>query len=90
MNPDFSDYFKSIQENTSQSERREKVARLIVLLHKIDKELTTVQQTLIKLKFHAETKDSDILSEVEQKLKTVSRLQTKIRASRLNLNYHFI
>ena len=90
MNPDFSDYFKSIQENTSQSERREKVARLIVLLHKIDKELTTVQQTLTKLKFHAETNDSDMLSEIEQKLKTVSRLQTKIRASRLNLNYHFI
>ena len=90
MNPDFNDYFKSIQESTNQSEKREKVARLIVLLHNIDRELTTVQQSLTKLKFHAESNDTDMLCKIEQKLKTVSRLQTKIRASRLNLNYHFI
>ena len=90
MNPDFSDYFKSIQESSSQSERTQKVARLMVLLHKIDKELTTVQQTLTELKFQATTTNSRLLPKIEEKLETVSRLQTKIRASKLNLNYHFI
>ena len=90
MNPDFSDYIKSIQETNSQSERTEKVARLMVLLHKIDKELTTVEQTLTKLKFQAKKTNSRLLPNIEQKLETVSRLQTKIRASKLNLNYHFI
>ena len=90
MNPDFSEYFRSIKESNNQSERTEKVARLIVLLHKIDKELTTVEETLTKLKFQAKTTNSSMLPKIEQKLETVSRLQTKIRASKLNLNYHFI
>ena len=90
MNPDFSDYIKSIQESNSESERTERVARLIVLLHKMDKEFNTIQKALTKLKLQAEQTNPGMLSRIEERIEKVSRLQTKLRASRLTLNYHFI
>ena len=87
-----SDYLASIQQETVAEEKTVKVARLIILLIKIEKELTTVKSTLLKLQEHQNQykKDSPITQQVTQKIETVERLLKKIRQARLNLNFYFI
>lgn len=77
---------------STQDDKTQKVARLVVLLVKIEKELKTVNQTLHKLLEHQlkHNPNSHLLPEIEQKLQTVERLTIKIQKARLNLNYHFI
>ena len=87
-----SDYITSIQQETVAEEKTVKVARLIILLTKIEKELTTVKSTLLKLQSHQHTyqKNSALTQQVEQKINTVEQLLKKIRQARLNLNFYFI
>jgi multidrug resistance efflux pump len=85
-------YITSIQQEIVAEEKTVKVARLIILLIKIEKELATVKSTLIKLKKHQEKyNQNSVLSEqIEEKMATVEKLSAKIRKARLNLNYYFI
>lgn len=85
-------YIASIQQEIVAEEKTVKVARLIVLLIKIEKELTTVKSTLVKLQNHQKTynKDSQLSGQIEKKIATVDRLLAKIGKARLNLNYYFI
>lgn len=87
-----SDYITSIQQETVAEEKTVKVARLIILLTKIEKELTTVKSTLLKLQTHQNKyqRDSTLTRQVEQKINTVEQLLKKIRQARLNLNFYFI
>ncbi|BAU64492.1 hypothetical protein STA3757_18640 [Stanieria sp. NIES-3757] len=85
-------YLNSLQQEIIAEEKTVKVARLIILLTKIEKELNTVKLTLAKLQFHQKTynQDSPLAEQIEQKLETVEQLLAKIRKARLNLNYYFI
>ncbi len=85
-------YITSIQQEIVAEEKTVKVARLIILLIKIEKELTTVKSTLVKLQSHQQkyNKQSQLSEQIEQKIATVDRLSAKIRKARLNLNYYFI
>ncbi|WP_036484805.1 hypothetical protein [Myxosarcina sp. GI1] len=85
-------YIASIQQEIVAEEKTIKVARLIILLIKIEKELTTVKSTLVKLQNHQQTynKDSQLSGQINQKIATVDRLLAKISKARLNLNYYFI
>lgn len=89
---DLNNYIASIQQEVVAEEKTVKVARLIVLLIKIEKELATVKETLAKLQKHQRkyNKDSQLASQIEQKIATVNRLSDKIGKARLNLNYYFI
>lgn len=89
---DINNYITSIQQETVAEEKTVKVARLIILLIKIEKELNTVQATLTKLQTHQQkyNHNSQLAEQIEQKLTTVERLSAKIRKARLNLNYYFI
>ena len=84
-------YLNFIQQEIVAEEKTVKVARLIVLLIKIEKELYTVKNTLGKLKRNEETDNSsNSKNTVDGKLATVEMLLEKIRKARLNLNYYFI
>lgn len=85
-------YITSIQQEIVAEEKTVKVARLIILLIKIEKELATVKSTLVKLQTHQKkyNKQSQLSKQIEQKIATVDRLSAKIRKARLNLNYYFI
>ncbi|MDJ0633138.1 MAG: chromosome segregation protein SMC [Xenococcaceae cyanobacterium MO_188.B29] len=84
-------YLNFIQQEIVAEEKTVKVARLIVLLIKIEKELYTVKNTLGKLKGNEETDNSsNSKNTVDGKLATVEMLLEKIRKARLNLNYYFI
>ena len=85
-------YITSIQQEIVAEEKTVKVARLIILLIKIEKELATVKSTLIKLKNHQlkYNKNSLLAEQIDRKIATVNRLSAKIRKARLNLNYYFI
>ncbi len=84
-------YLNFIQQEIVAEEKTVKVARLIVLLIKIEKELYTVKNTLGKLKRSEETDNSsNSKNTVDGKLATVEMLLEKIRKARLNLNYYFI
>ena len=85
-------YLKFIQQEIVAEEKTVKVARLIILLIKIEKELYTVQTTLSKLKKHHQENDTDsnLANKVNKKLESVEQLLDKIRKARLNLNYYFI
>ena len=89
---DINNYITSIQQEAVAEEKTVKVARLIILLIKIEKELSTVKTTLTKLQNHQQkyNQASQLSEQIEQKLATVERLSTKIRKARLNLNYYFI
>ena len=89
---DINNYITSIQQEIVAEEKTVKVARLIILLIKIEKELATVKATLVKLKNHQEkyNKTSQLSGQIEEKMATVERLSAKIRKARLNLNYYFI
>ena len=89
---DINNYIASIQQEIVAEEKTAKVARLIILLIKIEKELETVQATLAKLQNHQTkySKDSKLSEQIEQKIATVNRLSAKINKARLNLNYYFI
>lgn len=79
-------------ETSAGKEKEAKVANLIVLLVKIEKELTTVNETLTKLRSHQlrNNPNSPLLSQIDEKLNTVERLTSRIVKARLNLNYHFV
>ena len=87
-----SDYLTSIQQETVAEEKTVKVARLIILLIKIEKELNTVKSTLLKLQNHQRKykKDSPLAKQIARKVETVEQLLEKIRKARLNLNFYFI
>ena len=87
-----SDYLASIQQETVAEERTVKVARLIILLIKIEKELNTVKSTLLKLQIHQQKykNDSPLANQINHKVSTVEQLLEKIRKARLNLNFYFI
>jgi phage terminase small subunit len=89
---DINNYISAIQQEIVAEEKTVKVARLIVLLIKIEKELATVKETLAKLQNHQQkyNKDSQLSQQIEQKIATVNRLSAKISKARLNLNYYFI
>ena len=89
---DINNYIASIQQEVVAEEKTVKVARLIVLLAKIEKELATVKETLAKLQKHQRkyNKDSQLAGQIDQKIATVNRLSDKISKARLNLNYYFI
>ncbi|MFM2312214.1 MAG: hypothetical protein RLZZ04_1490 [Cyanobacteriota bacterium] len=89
---DINNYIASIQQEIVAEEKTVKVARLIILLIKIEKELATVKETLAKLQIHQQkyNKDSQLAQQIEQKIATVNRLSAKISKARLNLNYYFI
>lgn len=75
-----------------ETEKTKQVARLIILLNKIEKELTTVKETLTKLKAHSlkYKTNQKFLPQIETRLSTVDTLLEKIRKARLNLNFYFI
>jgi len=87
-----SDFLTSIQKETVAEEKTVKVARLIMLLIKIEKELNTVKSTLTKLQSHQKKykKDSPLSEQISQKIVNVEQLLEKIRKARLNLNFYFI
>ena len=87
-----SDFLTSIQKETVAEEKTVKVARLIMLLIKIEKELNTVRATLTKLQSHQKKykKDSPLSEQISQKITNVEQLLEKIRKARLNLNFYFI
>jgi hypothetical protein len=87
-----SNYLTSIQQEIVAEEKTVKVARLIILLIKIEKELNTVKSTLTKLRSHQQkyNTNSQLSEQIEQKITTVETLLAKIRKARLNLNYYFI
>jgi hypothetical protein len=87
-----SNYLTSIQQEIVAEEKTVKVARLIILLIKIEKELNTVKSTLTKLRSHQQkyNNNSQLSEQIEQKITTVEALLAKIRKARLNLNYYFI
>ena len=89
---DINNYIASIQQEVVAEEKTAKVARLIILLIKIEKELETVKATLAKLQKHQRkyNKDSQLFEQIEQKIATGNRLSAKINKARLNLNYYFI
>lgn len=86
-----SNYLNFIQKEIVAEEKTVKVARLIILLIKIEKELYTVKNTLGKLQSNEEVDSkSNSKNTVDGKLATVETLLDKIRKARLNLNYYFI
>ncbi len=87
-----SDYLTSIQQEVVAGEKTVKVARLIILLIKIEKELNAVKSTLVKLQNHQQNykKDSPLTGQINRKLDSVNELLEKIRKARLNLNFYFI
>jgi len=89
---DINNYISSIQQEVVAEEKTVKVARLIILLIKIEKELATVKETLDKLQKHQQkyNKDSELSGQIEHKIATVNRLSAKISKARLNLNFYFI
>ncbi|MDJ0531124.1 MAG: chromosome segregation protein SMC [Xenococcaceae cyanobacterium MO_207.B15] len=89
---DINKYLTSIQQDIVGEDKTIKVARLIILLIKIEKELDAVRTTLAKLKSHQQKykRDSPIGEHISKKLATVDNLLAKIRKARLNLNFYFI
>ena len=89
---DINQYITSIQQEVVAEEKTVKIARLIILLIKIEKELATVKATLAKLQNHQQkySKNSQLSEQIEQKIATVNRLSDKISKARLNVNYYFI
>ena len=89
---DINNYITSIQQEVVAEEKTVKIARLIILLIKIEKELATVKATLDKLQNHQQkyNNNSQLSEQIEQKIGTVNRLSEKISKARLNLNYYFI
>ncbi|MBE9166018.1 chromosome segregation protein SMC [Pleurocapsales cyanobacterium LEGE 06147] len=84
-------YLTSIQQEIIADNKTVKVAKLIILLIKIEKELNTVKSNLLKLKKQQQYVYNLALAEqVNQKIATVEQLLNKIRKARLNLNYYFI
>jgi len=77
---------------SAEKQKNAKVARLIVLLINIEKELNTVNSTLHKLLGHQMKHNprSPIIAQITEKLNTVDRLTGKIQKARLNLNYYFV
>lgn len=93
-NFDFSELEKRINEAKAASAetKEQKIAKLIVILSKIESELVTLQNTLNKLlEHHAKHNGSSkLLPQIVEKIQTTERLKLKIQKARLNLSYTFL
>ena len=89
---DINNYLTSIQQEVVAEEKTVKLARLIILLIKIEKELNKVKNNLLRLKKHQEKyeQDSRLEDQINHKIQSVENLLAKIRKARLNLNFYFI
>lgn len=89
---DINNYLTSIQQEVVAEEKTVKLARLIILLIKIEKELNKVKSNLLRLKSHQKEfeKDSRLEDQILHKIEAVDTLLAKIRKARLNLNFYFI
>ncbi len=89
---DINNYLTSIQQEVVAEEKTVKLARLIILLIKIEKELNKVKSNLVRLKSHQKKfeKDSRLEDQILHKIEAVDTLLAKIRKARLNLNFYFI
>jgi hypothetical protein len=83
-----SDYLTSIQQETVAEEKTVKVARLIILLIKIEKELNTVKSTLLKLQNHQQAykKDSPLAEQITQKINIFILFKSFLITTKLNVN----
>jgi hypothetical protein len=67
-----------------------KAAKLIVLLNKIEEQLTTVKITLEHLQeVGCKTNNENLKSNAQDKLSKINELTLKIQKARLNLSYTF-
>ncbi len=89
---DINNYLTSIQQEVVAEEKTVKLARLIILLIKIEKELNKVKTNLLRLQKHQEKyeKDTRLEDQINHKIESVENLLAKIRKARLNLNFYFI
>ncbi|MDJ0649220.1 MAG: chromosome segregation protein SMC [Xenococcaceae cyanobacterium MO_188.B19] len=89
---DINNYLTSIQQEVVAEEKTVKLARLIILLIKIEKELNKVKSNLLRLKKHQEKheKNARLEDQINHKIDSVENLLAKIRKARLNLNFYFI
>jgi hypothetical protein len=79
--------FNKAQLTEVNSESKEaKVARLIILLNKIEEQLITIKDTLIELNNNKYLAPSSKVK-IEEKIENVDRLTLKIQKARLNLNF---
>ena len=99
MNPenydrDINQYINQIKSAHTADDKQVRVDRLIVLLAKIEKELTTIETTLDKLTNHIKKNPNsykaNTINTIVSKKATVVRLKDKIAKTRLNLNYFFM
>ena len=83
---------QAANQTTDATKRQQRVARLIVLLNKMEKELTTIDQTLQKMLVDTARYNprSPLLQQIQDKLARVASITAKIQKARLNLNYYFI
>ena len=83
--------YHQTQEETA---KQQKIARLIILLTKIEKELATVKITLAKLEgvyINRTNKQAQFtLANIQSKQRQLDDLALKVKKARLNLNYTFI
>ena len=89
---DINNYLTSIQQEVVAEEKTVKLARLIILLIKIEKELNKVKTNLVRLQKHQQKYEtnSSIEDQIRHKIEAVDNLLAKIRKARLNLNFYFI
>ena len=89
---DINNFLTSIQQEVVAEDKTVKVARLIILLNRIEKELNIVKTNLIKFKNQQQKykRDSPLGEKVDQKIDSIDNLLDKIRKARLNLNFYFI
>ncbi len=89
---DINYYLTSIQQEVVAEEKTVKLARLIILLIKIEKELNKVKTNLVRLQKHQQKyeRNSAVEAQISHKIESVDNLLAKIRKARLNLNFYFI
>ena len=70
----------------NQQEKNQRIARLIVLLNKLETELTNIQTTLYKMG----ADKPELQPVITEKLTKLQPLLEKVRKARLNLNFSFL
>ena len=94
-NFDFSELNKRLKDiskekNNTEQIKAEKVERLIILLHQIEKELTKVESNLHRLWQEGYKNNQPVVqSNCAEKIQKIENLKTKIQKTRLNLNIRF-